>query len=89
MNDPGSTGQEIKDAGRRALAIRDHLFRFQNAIGAVERCRHPVIAAIHGIAFGLGIDIASACDIRFAASDAVFSIKVCSPSPFRYNSNNS
>jgi len=34
-----------------------------------------VIAAVHGIAYGLAVDILSACDIRYASSDAVFSIK--------------
>lgn len=36
----------------------------------------PVIAAVHGIAFGLAIDMISACDVRYAASDVKFSIKV-------------
>jgi len=35
----------------------------------------PVIAAVHGIAYGLGLDILSACDIRYATSNALFSIK--------------
>ncbi|TFY66857.1 hypothetical protein EVG20_g4239 [Dentipellis fragilis] len=63
------------DPGRRALAIRSTIFEFQNAIGAPQRCPQPVIAAVHGLAIGLGVDILSACDIRWAAADAVFSIK--------------
>jgi enoyl-CoA hydratase/carnithine racemase len=31
---------------------------------------------MHGIAYGLAIDMASACDIRYASSDVKFSIKV-------------
>ena len=36
----------------------------------------PVIAAVHGICFGGGVDIISACDIRHCTKDALFSIKV-------------
>ncbi|KAJ7451317.1 Delta2-dienoyl-CoA-isomerase [Mycena latifolia] len=34
----------------------------------------PVIVAVHGPVFGLGADIISACDVRYAAEDAQFSI---------------
>lgn len=61
---------------RRGLQIRDHIISFQRSISAVERCPYPVIAAVHGIALGLSIDIMSACDIRYVASDALLSVKV-------------
>lgn len=47
----------------------------QDCISAVERCRKPVIAAVHGHCVGGGIDVTSACDIRLASRDAVFSIR--------------
>jgi delta(3,5)-delta(2,4)-dienoyl-CoA isomerase len=34
-----------------------------------------VIAAVHGLAYGLGLDALCAVDVRWAASDATFSIK--------------
>lgn len=49
---------------------------FQLAVTAIEKCRVPVIAAVHGIAYGLAVDMLSACDIRYATSNAIFSIKV-------------
>lgn len=52
------------------------LQQFQAAISAIERCKKPVIGAAHGLAIGLGIDILCACDIRYAAEDSRFSIKV-------------
>ncbi|THH26853.1 hypothetical protein EUX98_g7342 [Antrodiella citrinella] len=64
-----------KDPGRRALQIRAEVLTFQEAIAAPEKCLCPVIAAVHGIAFGLSIDIILACDVRYAATDSVFSIK--------------
>jgi delta(3,5)-delta(2,4)-dienoyl-CoA isomerase len=34
-----------------------------------------VIAAVHGVAYGLAIDIMSACDIRYASEDSKLSIR--------------
>lgn len=67
---------EKQDASRKAILLRDHILEFQNAISAIEKCPQPVIGAAHGISFGLAIDILCACDIRYAASDVRFSIKV-------------
>ena len=47
----------------------------QDCISAVERCRKPVIAAVHGFCVGGGIDLTSASDIRLASRDAIFSIR--------------
>ena len=55
--------------------LRRKILDSQAAIGAVERCRKPVIAAVHGRCIGGGVDLLSACDIRLAAGDAVFSIR--------------
>ncbi|KZT08840.1 ClpP/crotonase [Laetiporus sulphureus 93-53] len=71
----GSLEAFAKEPDRHALQLRDHISSFQCCISAVERCSYPVIAAVHGIALGLSIDIICACDIRYAASDAMFSIK--------------
>ncbi len=65
-----------KDPARRALQTRSFTMAFQEAIGATERCVYPVIAAVHGVALGLSIDIIAACDVRYAADDTRFSIKV-------------
>ncbi|KHJ93470.1 enoyl-CoA hydratase/isomerase family protein [Oesophagostomum dentatum] len=41
----------------------------------VVNCCKPVIAAVHGVCYGGGIDIISACDVRHCTQDAIFSIK--------------
>ncbi|KAK4068742.1 uncharacterized protein Triagg1_7102 [Trichoderma aggressivum f. europaeum] len=64
-----------KDPARKAKAIRAQIEGFQGSIGAMEKCEKPVIAAMHGIALGLAIDISCTADIRICASNTRFSVK--------------
>lgn len=43
-------------------------------LGAIDDCRHPVVAAIHGHAIGGGVGLAAAADIAIAAEGTVFSL---------------
>lgn len=49
--------------------------RMQEAFTAVADCPKPVIAAVHGPCIGAGVDLITACDLRLAAADAVFSVR--------------
>jgi enoyl-CoA hydratase/carnithine racemase len=44
------------------------------ALLALEGSPKPVIAMIHGICFGGGVEISLACDLRYAGGSAMFSI---------------
>jgi enoyl-CoA hydratase/carnithine racemase len=55
--------------------LRRKILDIQETISAIERCRKPVIAAVHGWCIGGGVDLLCACDIRMAARDALFSIR--------------
>ena len=40
------------------------------------QCRKPVIAAVHGACIGAGVELISACDIRYCTEDAWFQLRV-------------
>lgn len=63
------------DRGRSGERLRREIKYLQAAVTALEDCRKPVIASIHGACIGGGIDIVTACDIRYSTEDAFFSVK--------------
>lgn len=69
------TGGSGSSSAARALATRRNVRRLQDSISSVEACRKPVIAAVHGLCIGGGVDLITACDIRIASRDAVFSVR--------------
>ena len=72
-----SIQQQVQDAceGRKREKLRHLIFGLQAPINAIEQCSKPVLAAIHGGCIGAGVDIVSACDMRYATEDGYFTIK--------------
>jgi len=58
----------------RAEMFRHFVHTLQQSFSCLEDARMPVIAAIQGGCIGAGVDMTSACDIRYATQDAFFQI---------------
>ena len=70
----GGGGGTSSQASRNA-SLNRNIRSMQASVTAVEACRVPVIAAIHGWCIGGGVDLIAACDIRVCSDDAKFSVR--------------
>ena len=68
-------GDSDADPARKAERFRRQVLKMQDNLTSIERCRVPVLAAIHGACVGGGIDMTTCCDMRYCSEDAFFSIK--------------
>ena len=72
--DPDLSSTPMSEVGKRK-AMYEGLKKMQRTFSSIAECPKPVVAAIHGYCIGAGIDLITACDIRYAADDTTFSVR--------------
>lgn len=65
----GSSGAESN------LTLYRKILELQQTASCFADSTKPVVAAVHGYCLGAGVDLITACDIRLASRDAVFSVR--------------
>mmetsp|Transcript_41455 Transcript_41455/g.82004 ORF Transcript_41455/g.82004 Transcript_41455/m.82004 type:complete len:289 (-) Transcript_41455:11-877(-) len=74
--DMGAAGELMagseSDAARQALRLRQIGKAWQTSFTKIECCGKAVIACCHGGVIGGGVEMISACDVRFCTHDAFF-----------------
>ena len=72
--DPSAPDQPTSEVAKR-MALYRSIKTLQHTFTALAACPKPVIAAVHSHCIGAGVDLITACDIRYASEDAVFSVR--------------
>jgi enoyl-CoA hydratase len=70
----GADISQFEDQRAQREAVARYEAMAEAALTGIEHCPVPTLACIRGWCIGGGVNVAIACDLRIAASDAVFSV---------------
>ncbi len=73
---PGNDISEFATERSNVEQARAYGEDMRRTIEAIDRCRHPVVAQIHGICVGGGLEIAGLADIRICGESSRFGVPI-------------
>jgi len=71
---PEGSKPDPKEKRVKGEKLYQNIKRMQKSFSVLEDCRIPVLAAIQGGCIGGGIDLTTACDMRYASAEAFFTV---------------
>src|SRR6201747_213311 len=73
---PGNDIGEFKTDRANVEQARVYGAIMHRTLDALRRCRHPLVAMIHGICVGGGLEIAAMCDLRICGESSRFGVPI-------------
>jgi enoyl-CoA hydratase len=73
---PGNDISEFENERRNVEQARAYGRIMHRTIDSISACRHPVVAMIHGICVGGGLEIAGLADIRICGESSRFGVPI-------------
>jgi enoyl-CoA hydratase len=73
---PGNDIAEFENERADIEQAREYGLVMGRTIDAIDRCRHPVVAQIHGICVGGGLEIAGLADLRICGESSRFGVPI-------------
>jgi enoyl-CoA hydratase/carnithine racemase len=73
---PGNDISEFETERSNAAQARAYGDDMRRTIESIARCRHPIVAQIHGICVGGGLEIAGLADLRICGESSRFGVPI-------------
>ena len=73
---PGNDISEFANTRSNSAQAKEYGVVHHEALAALHECRHPMVAQIHGICVGGGLEIAALCDLRICGMSSRFGVPI-------------